>query len=405
MTSSNFVDLPSLGKLNLAGGAEISAYHKNSKLVFVVGGSNKFSVVDLSNPALPVLKEELALSGTANSVAVSSTGLVAIAVEGVGEERYTKGNVAFFKVSGSGSSAVITAAGEVAVGVVPDSLAFSPDGTKLVVVNEGEPNELYTVDPEGTISVISINGETPASSAVATVDFKGLNGREAELRALGIRLSGKSGTTAAQDLEPEYVAISADGSKAYVTFQENNAIGVVNLTGSGAPSLASLRSVGVQDYVRGQASVTTYDLTVPSPGTTAAGAVVPGGGLSGLYATGRDSLGRLTFLAPADRGPNGNGTTKDVVKADGTAGTDGTADNVQPFLLPDYQARFYKLALDERSGVVSVVGEVKLTQKDGKTPISGRSNGKGDQIPVDANGNLLTYVDRPGQGRQHLDER
>ncbi|NDG73957.1 MAG: hypothetical protein EBX49_01150, partial [Synechococcaceae bacterium WB8_1B_136] len=392
MTSSNFVDLANLGVLRLAdGGAEISAYHQTGKLVFVIGGTNKASVVDLSDPAKPALKQLLELSGPANSVAVSSSGLVAIAVEGNGAERYTKGAVAFFKVSGSGAAAVITAAGEVAVGVVPDSLAFTPDGTKLVVANEGEPNELYTVDPEGTISVVSINAETPASSTVATVDFKGLNGREAELRALGIRLSGKSDTTAAQDLEPEYVAISADGAKAYVTFQENNAVGVVNLTGNGAPSLASLRSVGVQDYVRGQANVTTYDLTVPSPGTTAAGAVVPGGGLSGLFATGRDSLGRLTFLAPADRGPNGNGTTKDVVKADGTAGTDGTADNVQPFLLPDYQARFYRLALDERSGVVSVVGEVKLTQKDGKTPISGRSNGKGDQIPVDVNGNLLAY--------------
>ncbi|NBR72218.1 MAG: esterase-like activity of phytase family protein, partial [Proteobacteria bacterium] len=233
--------------------------------------------------------------------------------------------------------------------------------------------------------------DTPASSTVATVDFKGLNGREAELRALGIRISGRSGTTAAQDLEPEYVAISADGSKAYVTFQENNAIGVVNLTGTGAPSLASLRSLGVQDYLRGQASFTAYDLSVPSPGNTSGGALVPGGGLSGLYYTGRDSLGRLSFLSPADRGPNGNTASKDVVKADGTPGTDGTADPVQPFLLPDYQARYYKIALDERSGVVSVVGEVKLTQKDGRTPISGRSNGKGDQIPVDASGNLLAY--------------
>ncbi|MFW6732495.1 MAG: choice-of-anchor I domain-containing protein, partial [Synechococcus sp.] len=372
------------------GGAEISAFHALSKLVFTIGGASKLSVVDLTDPTKPVLKETITLSGPANSVAVSSTGLVAVAVEGNGAERYTKGAVAFFQVSGSGAAATITAAGEVAVGLVPDSIAFTPDSSKLVVANEGEPNELYTVDPEGSISVITINADTPASSTVATVDFKGLNGREAELRALGIRVSGKSGTTAAQDMEPEYVAISADGSKAYVTLQENNAIAVVDLSGS-APSLLSVRSLGVQDYVRGQASVTTYDLVVPSPGTTSAGAVVPGGGLSGLYATGRDSLGRLTFLAPADRGPNGNGASKDVVKADGTPGTDGTADAVQPFLLPDYQARFYKLALDERSGAVTVVGEVKLTQKDGKTPITGRSNGKGDQIPVDANGNLLSY--------------
>lgn len=391
MSSSSPVTLTTLGTLRLSdGGSEISAFHAAGKLVLTIGGANKLSVIDLSNPSTPSLLRTIDLSGPANSVAVNSAGLVAVAVEGNGTERYTKGSVAFFKVTGSGSTATITAAGEVAVGVVPDSIAFSPDGTKLVVANEGEPNELYTVDPEGTISVITINADIPANSTVATVDFKGLNGREAELRALGIRVSGKSGTTAAQDLEPEYMAISADGTKAFVTLQENNAVAVVDLSSS-VPKLLSVRSLGVQDYVRGQASITTYDLVVPSPGTTSAGAVVPGGGLSGLYATGRDSLGRLTFLAPADRGPNGNGATKDVVKADGTPGTDGTADAVQPFLLPDYQARFYRLALDERSGAVTVVGEVKLTQKDGKTPITGRSNGKGDQIPVDANGNLLSY--------------
>ncbi|MCX5946372.1 MAG: esterase-like activity of phytase family protein, partial [Cyanobacteria bacterium] len=390
MSSSPLGNFTSLSTLSLAGGAEISAFHAAAKLLFTIGGSNTLSVVDLSNPSLPVLLKSLTLAGIGNSVAVSSSGLVAVAVEGAGAARYTEGKVAFFQVAGVASGATVTAAGSVAVGIVPDSLAFSPDGSKLVVVNEGEPNELYTLDPEGSISVISVNAATPANSTVQTVSFSGLNGRDAELAALGIRLAGKSGNTVAQNLEPEYVAISGDGKKAYVTFQENNAIGVIKLDGD-SPTLQSLRSVGVQDYVRGQASLKTYDVSIASPGTTAAGGVVPGGGLSGLYATGKDSDGRLTFLAPADRGPNGNGTTKDVVKADGSAGTDGTNDQVQPFLLPDYQARFYKLALNETTGVVSVTGEVKLTRQDGTTPITGRSNGKGDQIPVDAKGTLLAY--------------
>ncbi|MCX5938821.1 MAG: esterase-like activity of phytase family protein [Cyanobium sp. LacPavin_0920_WC12_MAG_62_9] len=390
MTSTPLGKFSSLSTLTLTGGAEISAFHPAAKLLLTIGGSDILSVVDLSDPTKPALLTSLTLAGVVNSVAVSSTGLVAVAVEGASTSRYTDGKVAFFKVAGVGSAATVTAAGSVAVGIVPDSIAFTPDGTKLVVANEGEPNELYTVDPEGSVSVISIDGITPANSSVQTVAFTGLNGRDAELAALGIRLGGKSGSTVAQNLEPEYVAISADGKKAYVTFQENNAVGVIKLDGT-TPTLESLRSVGVQDYVRGQASIKSYDVTIASPGTTAAGGVVPGGGLSGLYSTGKDADGRLTFLAPADRGPNGSGTTKDVVKADGSAGTDGTLDAVQPFLLPDYQARFYKLALNETTGVVSVTGEVKLTRKDGTTPITGRSNGKGDQIPVDANGNLLSY--------------
>ena len=390
MTSTPLGKFTSLGTLALAGGAEISAYHAGAKLLFTIGGSSTLSVVDLSNPATPLLLTILTLDGVGNSVAVSSTGLVAVAVEGAGTARYTDGKVAFFKVAGVGSAATVSAAGSVAVGIVPDSVAFTPDGKKLVVANEGEANELYTVDPEGSVSVISIDGTTTGNSTVQTVSFKGLNGRDAELAALGIRLGGKSGSTVAQHLEPEYVAISADGKKAYVTFQENNALGVIKLDGA-TPTLESLRSVGVQDYVRGQASIQTYNVPIASPGTTTAGAVVPGGGLSGLYATGKDSEGRLTFLTPADRGANGTGTTKDVLKPDGSAGTDGIADPVQPFLLPDYQGRFYKLALNETTGVVTVTGEVKLTRKDGTTPITGRSNGKGDQIPVDANGNLLNF--------------
>ena len=383
--------LSSTGILRLSeGGAEISAFHSASRQPLTIGGTATLSVVDLSDPTLPVLKQTVSLEGVANSVAVTAGGLVAVALEGVGSERYASGKVAFYKIEGVGSAATIANLGSVTVGSVPDSIAFTPDGSRLVVACEGEPNELYTIDPEGSIAVIAIDAANPPASIVTTIGFAALNGREAELRALGIRISGKPGTTAAQDLEPEYVSISSDGSKAYVTFQENNAIGVVNLTGA-TPTLVSLRSVGVQDYLRGRPSITTYDLTIPSSGTTTAGLIVPGGGLSGLYATGRDSQGQLTFLAQADRGPNGNGTSKDVVKADGTPGQDGTADPVLPFLLPDYQARFYKLALNEATGEVKVTGTVLLTRQDGVTPITGRSNGKGDQIPVDANGVLQPY--------------
>lgn len=397
ITKSKFSSEDNISMNNLStirlneSGAEISAYHTNSKLIFSIGGSDKLSVVDISNPFAPVLKEIIPLSGIGNSVAVSSTGLVAVAVEGFGADRYVNGRVNFFNVTGSEANATISLVGSVVVGTVPDSIAFSPDGSKLIVANEGEPNELYTIDPEGSISIVSVNTTNPASSTVTNIGFSNYNGREAELRALGIRISGKTGTTASQDLEPEYVSVSADGSKAYVTFQENNAMGVISLTGTGSPSLLSLRSLGVQDYLRGIVNIKNYDLTIASPGTTSAGAIVPGGGLSGLYATGKDSEGRLTLICPSDRGPNGTGASKDVIKADGTAGTDGILDTVQPFLLPDYQARFYKLAVDEKTGIVSTTAEVKLTQKDGITPITGRSNGKTDQIPVDANGNLLPY--------------
>jgi hypothetical protein len=39
---------------------------------------------------------------------------------------------------------------------MPDMLTFTPDGTRVVTANEGQPNQAYTVDPEGTISIIDL---------------------------------------------------------------------------------------------------------------------------------------------------------------------------------------------------------------------------------------------------------
>ena len=56
------------------------------------------------------------------------------------------------------------------------------------------------------------------------VGFSVFNGTDLE----GVRITGPAGTTAAQDLEPEYIAIAPNNQTAYVACEENNALVIVD---------------------------------------------------------------------------------------------------------------------------------------------------------------------------------
>jgi YVTN family beta-propeller protein len=222
------------------GAAEITAYDAASKRLFVVNGANgTVDVLDLNNPASPRRIEAIsvaALGASANSVAVHD-GLVAVAIEA--SPKTSPGVVAFY------NAADLRLLNTVRVGALPDMVTFTPDGRYLLVANEGEPNsygQADSVDPEGSVSVITVNrGGTPT---VATADFRAFNGQEAALRAQGVRIYGPN-ATAAQDLEPEYIAVSPDGTTAYVTLQENNAVAVVDIA---AARVTAVRPLGFKDH-------------------------------------------------------------------------------------------------------------------------------------------------------------
>ena len=222
------------------GAAEIVAYDASTKRLFVVNGTNAtVDVLDLSNPAAPTRAGVLnitALGASANSVDAYD-GLVAVAIEA--SPKTSPGKVAFY------NAATLALVSSVTVGALPDMLTFTPDGRYVVVANEGEPNSYGqpdSVDPEGSVSVITVNrGGTPT---VATADFRAFNGQEAGLRAAGIRLFGP-GANAAKDLEPEYVTVSADSRTAWVTLQENNAIAVVDIA---TATVRELLPLGFKDH-------------------------------------------------------------------------------------------------------------------------------------------------------------
>lgn len=222
------------------GAAEITAFDARSKRLFVVNGANgTVDVLDLSTPSQPVRVGTLfvgALGAGVNSVAVHD-GLVALAIEAA--PKTSPGAVAFYEAS------TLQLLHTVRVGALPDMLVFTPDGRHLLVANEGEPNSYGladSVDPEGSISVITVNrGGTPS---VATADFRAFNGQEDTLRASGVRIFGP-GASAAQDLEPEYIALSEDGRTAYVTLQENNAVAIVDVASA---TVSAIKPLGTKDH-------------------------------------------------------------------------------------------------------------------------------------------------------------
>lgn len=204
-----------------AAAAEITAYDHVSQRLFVVNGAlGTVDVLDLRVPSAPTLVSSISVrefGSGANSVAAHD-GIVAIAIEG--PVKTAQGTVAFYRAT---TLALISSA---RVGALPDMVTFTPDGQTVLVANEGEPDPSYQLDPEGSVGIIDVRDVTRPTVRLA--DFTAWNGQEDALRRSGVRIFGP-GASAAQDFEPEFIAVSADSRRAWVTLQENNALAVVDV--------------------------------------------------------------------------------------------------------------------------------------------------------------------------------
>ena len=222
---------------------ETVAYSKN-RMYVTNTVNNSLDIVDVSVPTAPsrIRRVDLSAWGAGpNSVDVKD-GLVAIAVEAA--PKTAPGAVVFLDRDGDHIA-------HVAVGALPDMLAFTPQRDYLVVANEGEPNsyaQADSVDPEGTVSIIDVadhdgRGWKPNVRTVGFAAFNAGGARASELPA-AVRLNGP-GASVAQDLEPEYVAFAKDGGTGYVTLQENNAVAVVDLQRA---RIIKIRPLGTKDH-------------------------------------------------------------------------------------------------------------------------------------------------------------
>ena len=279
------------GNVTRTGGSEILSYttQDNTLLATVANATTSafgVQIMTLSSGATLSERAYIDYSGTFGATAnISSISSVAAdpANRGFGvatliptANTSTQGKIAFYDLTSGfsgGSRNLVT----LDVGFHPDSVTFSADGTKLVIVNEGEfnagvANPSTTGNAAGSISVIDLTSITNTAGIaaltngnVSTFDFSSgnldtgvnLNGiRNSSVAALGLGTASAQAfiadvpnftTLAGSDpdffkgMEPEFAAVLGD--KVHVTLQENNAIATFDLTSNKWTAVRNLGTI------------------------------------------------------------------------------------------------------------------------------------------------------------------
>ena len=317
-TATTTLDLIPIGTYNGLGGlyaSEIVAFDSASKQLFINNGAlNRIDIVDIENPATPTLVRsvDMGVYGRGVQSVTVGTGIVAAAVDVApvvsadGRQTASNGVVVLMDTTGR----ILKTVG---VGTLPDHVSFTPDKKTILVAGEGEPicslengntsateksDPALVSDANGTVSLIDVsNGAT--SATVTTLDFSAFD--KTALLAENVRVFFP-GSTAAQDLEPEYITTNAAGTRAYVTLQEANAIAVVDLVNK---TILDVAPLGFKDW---SAAGLVYDGSNVDSGTNGALAnpiSYAGVPLKGMYMP--DTIASMqkggeTFLLTANEG-------------------------------------------------------------------------------------------------------
>ena len=223
------------------GSGEIATFHPGSKRIFATNGvKNSIDIFDISNVAAPKKVGSLSLSPYGNDVTSVAAGrdvvvaavLVTETFSATGAPSTPNGKLVVFDTNGK-----VLSSPDI-LGVLPDSVTFAPNGTTALVAIEGQPvcakddpataakedtDYSKASDPEGGVSIVDLTN--PAAPVVKFAGFKQFN--VAQMKAKGIAVSSVVNNVA-KDFEPEFIT-AVDNKYAYVTIQEANAIGKLDI--------------------------------------------------------------------------------------------------------------------------------------------------------------------------------
>ncbi len=320
-TPNGALNIAHVASLTLAG-AEIAAFDKATDRLFVTSNGG-LQVVDLSNPAAPSLLTTLDFTAApygfdttdVTSVAVAN-GIVAVALPDA--DKTQNGQVLLLDAA---TNALL---GSVEVGALPDSLTFTPDGSRILVANEGEYTAGGGVGGKGSVSIIDLAGGA-AAATVVTAGFEAFDGQEAALRAAGVRIF--AGASVSDDVEPEYVAVSPDGTQAMVTLQEANAVGILDIA---TATFTDIVPLGLKDFSTLLADFSDRD----GPSSSALINLTTGNPVFGLYmpdAITAYSAGGQTYYVTANEGDDRD----DFLNPDETIRLGNSAYDLDDTLFPD----------------------------------------------------------------------
>mmetsp|Transcript_28245 Transcript_28245/g.66038 ORF Transcript_28245/g.66038 Transcript_28245/m.66038 type:complete len:711 (-) Transcript_28245:113-2245(-) len=271
------------------GAAEQIAYDFLERLVYVISEQGVLHVIDYADAAHPAVDISLALDlqgHTATDVVVcAERGLLVVALSAevrthngsIATPRSERGTIRVYHKARRETlpghfldQIIFTDAQllyELTVGSLPDMILPNHDCSLIAVANEGEG--VYTegeglVDPEGSVSLIDVSKATSRE-----VRLGGVAGTDDELLRRGVHLplplkamqyydlfsdkynrtlelaAARALYTPATQLEPEYLAWSADGSTLYVVLQENSAFVTVDVASATATGIQAL---GLKDW-------------------------------------------------------------------------------------------------------------------------------------------------------------